>query len=527
MYDLLIQNGFLIDGSGSPGIHADLAVQQGKIAQIRRNIRQPAAQVINADGLVVAPGFIDSHSHDDLILACDPAFAHKLEQGITTQIVGMCGFSNAPISDQFLQEGVRTNQNLMHTGLAPDNTHLRLFSEYMDYVQQMCTGTNILGYVGHNTVRIAVMGYENSPPTARQLEKMQYYVEDAMRAGALGISLGLFYAPGAYSQTQEAIALCQVAAQYGGSLSLHMRHEDERMLQSVQEVLEIVHATGIRAVISHHKAAGKPALCWGMSRQSLALIEQANAEGYDVFLDQYPYTASSTVLSSLLPQSMHALGQQALLEGFADPGRRAAFCREMMQGTTPEEYFFGVMVGASESHPELTGAFLLEAAKQRGVHPCELLFDLLLGDRMGTSCINWRMDEEDVRRIMAYPRTMIGTDGLYYPGCTNCHPRAMGSFPRVLGHYVRQEGVLTLEDAIRKMTGMPSMLYGLQGKGLLRVGMDADITLFDPATVEDGADFQHCFAPNRGIHTVLVGGQVAVSGGKYQGGLFGRVLRSV
>ena len=524
MYDLLIKNGFIIDGSGSPGIHADLAVKDGKIVKIKRCIQQPAAQVIDAQGLVVAPGFIDSHSHDDLIMEKDPACAHKLEQGITTEIVGMCGFSCAPISDEHLEDGLRTNKNLMHDGVPTDNAHLKCYSQYQAHIKNLAFGPSVAGYVGHNTIRIAVMGYDNRDPSPEELQRMKDYVKDAMEAGALGISLGLFYAPGTYSKTQEAIELCRVAASYGGSLSLHMRNENEKLIEAVEEVLQIVRATGIKAVISHHKASGRPELCWGLPKRSLELIEEANQEGYDVFLDQYPYAASSTVLNSQLPKELHALGHDALMKGFADPETRKIFREKMLRGTTAEDYFFGVMIGASQSRRDLTGVMLLEAAKKENIDPCDLFFDLLLNDNMGTSCINWKISEEDVQMIMAYPRTMIGTDGLMYPGCTNCHPRATASFPRVLGHYVREVKNITLVDAIRKITGMPSMLYGLEGKGLLRVGMDADITIFNADTIIDCANFEHCFTKCQGLNYVIVAGHVVVTDAVYQGGLFGKAL---
>lgn len=527
MYDLLIKNGFIIDGTGSPGFHADVAVKDGKIVKIARKILGEAAQVIDATGLTVTPGFIDAHSHDDILLEKYPDCRYKLEQGVTTDVVGMCGSSCAPISDQYAEDGLKSNQDLMN-GAAPDTKeHYGWFSEYMDYMGQKSFGANIAGYIGHNAIRIAVMGYEDRAPSEKEMAQMKAYVEDAMKAGALGISLGTHYSPGSYSDVNEAIELCKVVVDYGGSMTVHMRNEDHLLLEGVKEVLEIVHATHIPTVISHHKASGKPELCWGLPKQSLKMIEEANAEGYDIFMDQYPYTASATVMNSWLPKELHAIGQNQLIHDFGIPEKRKEYRDIVLKGETPEEYFFGVMISISDTRPEYNGVMLLDAAAKEGIDPCYFLFDLLRDDKMATGCINWRICEEDVKLIMQNPRVMVGTDGLMYPGCPNCHPRSVASFPRVLGHYVREEKTLSLMDAVRKITGLPSMVYGLEGKGILRTGMDADITIFNADTIIDKADFKNCFLRCEGLHYVIVAGHVVVKDAEYLGGLYGKMLRRV
>jgi len=304
-----------------------------------------------------------------------------------------------------------------------------------------------------------------------------------------------------------------------------MRYENHRVVEGVEEVLRIVKATGIRAVISHHKASGKPSLCWGLPKKTLAMIDKANEDGYDIFLDQYPYAASSTVMNCQLPTRLHSLGFEQLIKDFASKEKRADYKKEMLNGGTPEEFFFGVMIGASDSRPDLNGAMLLEAAKKENIDPFDLYFDLLMNDKMGTGTIHLWISEDDVKLIMRNPHTMIGTDGLMYPGCKNCHPRAIASFPRVLGHYVREEKVLTLVEAIRKMTGMPSMLYGLNGKGLLRVGMDADIVIFDADKIIDKANFENCFTKAEGVNYVMIAGNIVVKDANYLGGLYGKAMR--
>ncbi len=525
MYDVIIKNGRLIDGTGSPGYHADVAVQDKKIVRIHRGLSSKAHTVIDAEGLTVTPGFIDSHSHGDLVLENQTHCRHKLEQGITTEIAGMCGFSAAPLSEEHLEEGYKAITNLMPHGASRDLHYLDRFSGYIERIKNLSLGPNMAFYVGHNTIRMAVMGYDDRQPTKEEMKKMKDYLKDAMQAGAIGLSMGLFYAPGAYSKKEELIELSHVAASYGGSLSLHIRNEGEQLIQSVEEVLDIVRATGIKAVISHHKVSGKPDKCWGLPKQTLAMIDAVSEEGYDVFMDQYPYTASSTVLNIYLPKSVHALGFAEIIKRLADEKERNKL-REMTLGReNPEEFFWGIMISSSTRHPQLNGKMLLDAAEEMKTTPDELFFDLLLADELSTGSISWRMSEDDVQLIMQHKRTMIGSDGLMYPGCTNCHPRAFGSFPRVLGRYVRELKVLSLEEAVRKMTGMPSMLYELSGKGLLRVGMDADITIFNADTIIDRADFNDPFVRCEGLSYVLLGGEVVVKNAEHNGKQNGSVIQ--
>ncbi len=524
MFDLLIRNGRIIDGTGSPAYHGDIGIRDGKIAAIRRKLNEDAMKILNVEGLTVTPGFIDSHSHGDLVMESMPHSRHKLEQGVTTEIGGMCGFSAAPISTAHFDAGCKAMTNLLPNGVCTDLAHHQNFQDYMQHIKTLALGPNMALFVGHNTIRIAVMGYDDREPTSDELEQMKDHVAQAMEAGALGISLGLFYAPGVYSKLDELIELCQVAHSYGGAMTLHMRNEGAMLVESVEEVLKIVRATGIKTVISHHKVSGKPEKVWGLPQKTLAMIDAINDEGYDVFIDQYPYTASSTVLNVYLPKSIHALGFTEILRRLGDPGERRKIRDMMMSGEAPDEFFQGIMISSSRTYPQYNAVMLNDAAETENMDPCDFFFDILLQDEMGTGSISWRIGEEDVQRIMQNPRTMIGSDGLMYPDCPGCHPRAFGTFPRVLGHYVREMKVLTLEEAIRKMTGMPSMLYELDGKGLLRVGMDADITVFNQETIIDRADFKHSFSRAEGLHYVLVGGEVVVEDAVFTGITNGKVL---
>lgn len=352
MYDLIIRNGLIIDGSGNPGFHADLAIKDGKIAEIAKPILKPAVQEIDAAGRVVCPGFVDSHSHDDIILESMPDMKHKLEQGITSEIVGMCGFSCAPVSDRNKAEGLKALKALMNEGSPADNTYNKQYSDYIRHVKTIPTGPNFYGLIGHNIIRLAVMGTDDREPTPAELEEMKAYVRDAMEAGALGISLGMHYTPGFFAKTDELIALCEVAAQYGGIMTLHMRYEDGNLLEGVRETIEITRATGIRTVISHHKVIGTPKV-WGLTEQSLQMIDEAIKEGLDIYLDQYPYTAVSSTLVSNLPYEYLSRGTAEVLRCLGDPEERAKIKAKLLAEKPAEDFFFGRLIGSSKSHPEL------------------------------------------------------------------------------------------------------------------------------------------------------------------------------
>ena len=525
VFDLLIKNARIVDGGGTPAYYADLGIEDGKIVALAPVLNLGALQTINAVGLTLTPGFIDSHGHDDMILETAPGCPHKLEQGITTEITGMCGHSAAPFSEKYYAEGVRICATLCANGV---NTDLDTHCSFPTYLNSL-TGTfgpNIGFHIGHGTVRTAAMGFAHRKPTASEFEIMKEYVREAMECGALGISFGLVYMPGSFCETEEMIELCRIAATYGGDMTIHMRNEGDQLVEAVEETLRVVRETGIRCVISHHKASGGSAN-WGKTSQTLPLIEKANEEGYTVFLDQYPYTASATGLNSGIPDAFLALPKEELLALMRDPEGRRCICKTMNDGKKPAARFAQTMIGSSGAYPEYSGMMLSEAAKLHGKGEDETLLDVLLSDDLTTAGIYFGMSEDDVKRVLAYPRTMIGTDGLWFPGCLGVHPRAFATFPRVLGHYVREEHVLSFEEAIRRMTGMPAAVYGLKGKGLVREGMDADLCLLDPETIIDAADFKNWNARCPGLRHVFVAGEPVVTDSIHDGRLLGtKILRS-
>ncbi|MBR7150383.1 MAG: D-aminoacylase [Oscillospiraceae bacterium] len=521
MFDLLIKNARVVDGTGLPSYRADVAVEGGRIAAISPRLCAEAREVIDAAGLTLTPGFIDAHSHDDFIMETVPACAHKLEQGVTTQVVGMCGHSPAPLSPDHYEEGCTVSKTLYAKGTNLDPAIHETFSAFLRKTPDSY-GTNMAFFIGHCMVRAAVMGFDERRPTAEELKRMQDYVRDAMEAGARGISFGLEYTPGNIAETEELIALCEVVAAYGGVMTMHMRNEEELVFEAIEETLRIARETGITCVISHHKLADKA--YWGQAHKTLALIDEANREGLNIFIDQYPYTAGSTSLSAYLPGCYRSMPREELFQMMADEAGRAEIIAAMLKGKSAQEFFSSFIISGSSAYPQYCGLFLSEAAKLHGKDEAETALDVMLADELGTLEVNYCMCDEDVATIMRHPRMIVGTDGLWYPGVPSAHPRAFASFPRLLGHFVREQGILSFEEAVRKMTSAPAAVHGLHGKGLIRVGMDADLCLIDPEAIIDGADFKDWNRRSPGIKHVILGGKVVVTDSVHSGELMGRKL---
>ena len=518
MYDILIKNARIADGTGNPMYHADVAVKDGIIARIGKGLGE-AAHVIDGTGKVLSPGFIDVHSHHDMGLERNFGCTNSLEQGITTIVGGMCGESPAPISREHLEDCLRVCGR-EHSG---ESREARMdMGDYLRFVDRP-TGANMAYLVGHGNLRASVVGYADRKLTPGELADVEALLRRCLKAGARGLSFGLIYPPGSYADTDELTALARVTAEMGGVVTVHMRSENTRLIEATDEMLRVARASGVRMVISHHKATGGP-MNWNKTAATLSLMEHAVEEGCDIFCDQYPYTASATGLSTNIPQSMHVLGVDKLVEMLSTKEGREELRPKICGTKTPRERFQYTMIGNSQSHPEYAGRMLNDIAGELGVDPYELQCDLLRDDRLSTGGIFHTMSEEDVVRVMRWPRAMFGTDGLYVPGAPGGHPRAFGTFPRVLGRYVREQKVITLENAIRKMCSLPAMVYNLPTKGLIREGMDADLVLFDPMTVGDRADYAHPREKNRGLEYVLVGGKIAVRDNVCTGVLAGRQL---
>jgi N-acyl-D-amino-acid deacylase len=494
LLDLVIKGATVIDGSGSEGVVLDVGIEGDKIVAIAPSIDAESAETLDATGLVLSPGFIDVHSHDDFHVLIEPEVRHNILQGITTAIVGNCGFGAAG------SEAGKIQMKAINEPSA-DLPDWAGYAGYLDEVDKISPVLNVAALIGHHTARREAMGgVEDRPPAADELAGMLVNVTEGMEAGAVGMSTGLVYEPGRYANTEEVVALTNVVGKHGGLYVSHMRDEGSGLLDSVKETLHIGEAAGTAVEISHHKSVGKDN--WGMVTQSLEMIEDAVAQGRDVTADQYPYTARSTMLFALVQNGT-----------FNDSEGGA------MGKSSPDEVLLCSVPGYSEFEGRTLQSFVDEFDL-----PGEEAANKLIRDFSGDILVAaFGMDEGDVRMVMAHSSTMIGTDGL--DRGSKPHPRAWGTYPRVLGKYVREEGVISLENAIYKMTHMPAAKFGIAGRGLVKEGYYADLVLFDPDTVIDEATYENSRVGPTGMPHVIVNGEFAVRDGKHAGSRSGRAVR--
>jgi N-acyl-D-amino-acid deacylase len=500
-YDLLITGGTILDGTGAPGFPGDVAVRGDRVVRISQSPlpRSEALRVIDASGLVVAPGFIDLHTHLEPLPEWPDAESH-VRQGVTLAIGGPDGGGPWP------------------------------FGRYLRHLDSLPLGMNVGFLAGHNTIRAAVMGMAGRDPTPAELERMKGMVRQSMAEGAFGMSTGLFYLPGTFSKLDEVVALSKVAAESGGIYTSHLRKEGIGLLDGVGEAMEIGRLAKIPVVLTHHKAIGRA--MWGASATTIAMIDSARAAGTDVMADQYPYTASHTGLGVLLPAWAREGGDTAFARRVKDPVLRDSIIRGTVFNLENDRGggdLRRVQFSMVEWDHSLEGRRLYDWVVDRGLEPTlENAATLVIEAELkgGAGAIYHVMDDSDVERIMRYPMTAIASDGrLSRPGVGHPHPRAYGTFPRVLGVYVREKHVLTLEDAVRKMTSLPAWRLGLADRGRLAEGMMADITVFDPATVRDQSTFEQPHQYPAGIPYVIVNGVVVVDGGAFTDRRPGRVIR--
>lgn len=493
MHDLIIRNATIYDGSGSPGVTADIAVDGDRITAVGE-ILDDAREILDANGLAAAPGFIDVHSHDDFQVLSEPDDTHNVLQGITTVIVGNCGFGAAPSDAAQVQ--MKAIQEVDSSFEPWDG-----YAGYLDAVDKYPPSLNVAALVGHHTVRRAAMGgIEKRAPSTDELAAMRKMVAEGMEAGAVGLSTGLVYEPGRYSETAEVVALAEQVAKRSGIYVSHMRNEGDGLLDAVRETIGIGASAGCGVEISHHKAVG--AENWGKVTRSLELIEAAQAEGMDVTADQYPYTARSTMLFALVQNGTFGSGSGGAM------GR-----------SLPDEVLLCSVPGAAE----LEGRTLQSFVEEWDL-PGEDAANRLLSEYGNEVLVAaFGMDEGDVRMVMAHPSTMIGTDGL--DRGSKPHPRAWGTYPRILGKYVRDEGILSLEDAIWRMSGFPAKKFSLKDRGAILPGAFADIVLFDPQNVIDRATFEDPRNGPDGMPHVIVNGEFVVRDGKHTKARAGRAVR--
>jgi len=529
-YDVLIKNGRIVDGSGRPGYNADIAIKDKRIARIGNLPNATAAKTIDARGMVVAPGFIDMLGQSETYLLIDPRGMSKVMMGVTTEITGE-GESIAPINERQIKE---QEDFLKRFNLTID---WRTLDEYFRRLEKQGTGLNLGTFVGATQIREYVVGFDNRPPTPAELESMKKLVADAMREGALGLSTSLQYIPARFATTDELVELAKVARQYGGIYATHQRSEANALDESLHEVFEIARRAKIPVEIWHLKTAYKKN--WGRMPEILNKIKQARASGLDVSADIYPYIAGSTSLSACLPPWAQEGGVEKMLARLRDSATRERIKKEISEDHKDWENIYlgsggagGVQIGSvvNRDLESSQGKRMSEIAEEQKKDPLDALLDFILADHGQTGAIYFMMSEEDMRAAMRSPFVSFCTDSGSRAtdgplAGSKSHPRGWGSYPRILGRYVRDEKLLTLETAIHKMTGGPATRVGLKDRGLLRVGMFADITVFDPKTVIDRATFE---SPNQfpvGIEYVLVNGQVSVDKGERTSALAGQVIR--
>jgi len=528
-YDLLIVHGHIVDGNGSPWFEGSVAVKDGKIADVGRLATASARRVIDASGLVVAPGFIDLHSHSDFTLLVDGNAQSKIRQGVTTEILGESE-SAGPVLGPTVPE---FDKALERYGLKRDWTTL---GEYFARVERQGTSVNIASYVGSGQVRMDVMGNNNRAPTAEELEEMKNLVEQAMRDGAIGLSSGLIYAPNMFAKTEELIELAKVAARYGGVYTSHIRGEGTHWKRAVDEAIEVGEKGGLPVHILHFKMEGNAN--WGKMAEQIQEIQAARDRGVDITADQYPYIAAMTGLEQCLPPKYLEGTSEESVARLKDAKAHAEIRQAIQTGLPGWENnevksvggWHGVLV-ASVQKPEnkrYEGKRLDEVARMMGKDPVDAVCALLISEGGSAEAIYFSMSEMDVALAMKQPWVGIGSDGIAVtPGMAfmgKPHPRFYGTFPRVLGVYVREKKVLTLPDAIRKMTSLPAQIASLTGRGLLRAGMAADVTIFDTETVSDRATFENPLQYPVGIPYVIVNGVVVIDRGQHTGAKPGRVL---
>lgn len=515
-YDLVVANGMVIDGSGSEARRADVGVRAGKIAAIGDLSKAQSKRTIDARGLTVAPGFIDMHNHSDDLLLQEPKCESMIRQGVTTMVLGEGG-SAGPVK--------------------PGKDPWTTLGGYFDYVEKKGVAANIASYVGQTQIWTYVKGFAMEPASAKDMEAMKAEVEKAMKEGAMGLSTSLLMPPSSLITTDQLIELAKVASKYGGIYSTHTRDEGTGVFRSVEESINIGKGAKIRVDMIHLKIADKK--FWGQMNEIVSMINKARAEGYDIRANVYPYTAGQNNLRAIIPPWAHDGGNEKMLERLRNPQLRAKMKKDILNGL-PNWYNHYLAIGdwngmllvsmQNEKNKPFVGKRMSELIKSRGGDPVDVLFDVLLEENGSVGTVYFHHTEKDMQYAMKQPFTSIGSDGSAMSpegsrGKSNPHPRSYGTFPRVLGRYVRELKVITLPEAVKKMTSMNADKITIRDRGVLKEGYWADIAVFDPNTVADKATFVEPHQYPVGIPYVVVNGQVVLDNGKHTGAMPGKVIR--
>ncbi len=517
-FDVLIKGGTVYDGTGGDPIQADVGIKDDRIVAIGKLDSDQAVSVMDANGLAVAPGFINMLSWAGVSLIADGRSQSDIRQGVTTEIFGE-GTSMGPLNNEMKRRAISAQSDIKY------DIPWTMLAEYLTYLERRGISPNIASFIGAATIREHVLGQNDVQPTSEQMEQMRDLVRREMEAGALGIGSALIYAPGTYARTEELIELCKVAAKYGGKYISHIRNESQGVLKAVDELIRISREAGLPAEIYHLKTAGLPN--WDRIDGVIARIEKARQEGLKITANMYLYTASSTGLSSRIPAWAHSGGNQALFKRLQEPATRARIAREMRaRGPMPQTLLIGFR---SERLRGLIGKTLSEVAGMRGEDEVDTVLNLILEDRSRISAVFFLMNENNIKTILRRPWVSIGSDGasLGPEGVflkTSTHPRAYGNFARLLGVYVHDEKVISLQEAIRRLTGLPATNLGLDRRGFIRAGMLADIVVFDPGAIADRATYEQPHQYAVGVKHVFVNGVHVLKDGEHTGAKPGRAL---
>lgn len=529
MFDLLIKNGRVIDGTGSPWYIADIGIAAGKIVAISRtSLLSEAKQTIDANQKAVAPGFIDIHSHADLAILREPESLGRLRQGVTTQVIGNCGLSAAPINAKavsFLKEPYEATLG------SCSEWNWSSVNEYIEKVGQNSIGTNIALLLGHATFRTAAMnGVINRRPTSAELKEMQNLIAEGLEQGAFGITTGMIYPPSCYADTTELIAIAKATAKHGGFYASHIRGEGRTLIPAIKEVITIAKQAGVPGHISHLKANNPK--CWGKVNEALGLIENARQQGLDISCDQYPYVAGSGSLGAIIPPWAQEGGVEAMVERLQKLATRQRIKEEFEIEDVPGWDNYVKPTGwdniiitwvKSDRNKDIEGLSIAKIAAMKEKEPWDVVGDLLVEENGVVQMVAFIMAEEDVQTVIRYQGTMIGTDGI--EGGGKPHPRLYGTFPRILERYVRDLHVLTLEDAVRKMSSLPAARLGLNDRGVIKKGLWADLVIFEPEKIEERATFTDPYRQPTGIEYVIVNGGVSIVRGEPTGAYSGQILK--
>ena len=526
-FSLIIKNATLVDGTGSPAIQSDLAIAGDKIVSLGKLDGMgmaPPCPTIDATGLVVAPGFIDIHSHSDFLCLIEPKSPSKVLDGVTTEICGNCGSSPFPLSEKTYQ---RKQEGYKKYDLEIDWRDAKGFFKRLEVTP---SSINRGFLVGHGSLRDFIIGYENRHPAKEELSRMEEELIKALEAGALGMSSGLIYPPGCFASIGELIELCKIVARKGGVYTTHMRDEGNGVLEAIGEALEVARQSGVSLEISHLKTAGQRN--WPKLGSMIKLLEEALSEGIRVSVDRYPYIAAATDLGVLLPRWVQEGGIDKVMERLTHPPTREKIAQEVLEGRRQQNNWDSIVISAvhSPNRKELEGKGLGQLATLWGKSPVDVVLDLLVEEKCRAWILLFSMSEENLEKILPLPFVCVGSDsslrareGPLSEG--KPHPRAYGTFSRILGRYVKEKGVLSMEGAVHKMTGLPARKLGLKERGLLKEGYFADITIFDPGKITDRATYQEPHNYSAGIEYVFVNGRLTVDKGQHTGALGGLVLK--